>query len=205
MNRTTSETLSGRALDYADPRPEAIDLGDVATGLSNACRFAGQLDRFCSVAEHSVLVRRLVIDAGWPELGFAALFHDGHEAYTGDVPSPMKALLEMLASGAWSGITDSLDAAIGGRFGIDAALFHHPAVKDADTFALRIEAAAMKDATIVNTAEGWVDTVTPPAWWWTPGWAPDVARSAFLDAYGDEMERRASYHAAIARGWSRYS
>jgi hypothetical protein len=83
------QTASGRYFDLATPRPADICLSDIAHALSNLCRFNGHTAQFYSVAQHSVIVSQIAP----PELAFAALMHDAHEAYVGDVTSPIKALL----------------------------------------------------------------------------------------------------------------
>ena len=58
-------------------------------------RYYGQLDKekFYSVAEHSVLVSRMAELDGDDEAVLPGLFHDAHEAYTGDVASPQKDMI----------------------------------------------------------------------------------------------------------------
>ena len=85
-------TLSGRRYYPQNPQPAQFSLTDVASGLGNTCRFGGQCPRFYSVAEHSVLVAR-VVERMAPALAFAALMHDAAEAYLGDVPTPLKLCL----------------------------------------------------------------------------------------------------------------
>lgn len=88
------QTVSGRKFHVFDPRPEDVDLEDIAHALSNLCRFSGHTSSFYSVAEHAVHVAETVYlitrDAG---LALAALHHDDGEAYTGDFPSPWKKLI----------------------------------------------------------------------------------------------------------------
>ncbi|KFD18376.1 hypothetical protein GTPT_2566 [Tatumella ptyseos ATCC 33301] len=82
-------TNSGEHFNFISPRPEQICIDDIACGLSNICRFTGQLNEFYSVAQHSVLASHIVP----PEFAFEALMHDAQEAYLGDVSSPLKGLL----------------------------------------------------------------------------------------------------------------
>lgn len=81
-----TQTFSGKAFWVADPKEKDIDIRDIAHGLSNICRFAGQSRRFYSVAEHSLLLSWVVPrqQALW------ALLHDAPEAYMGDIPRPVK-------------------------------------------------------------------------------------------------------------------
>jgi len=77
-------------LDLDNPRPEDIQIEDVAGGLSKVCCFGAQAREYYSVAQHALLVRQLVVEAGFPQLALAALPHDSHEAYLCDIPSPLK-------------------------------------------------------------------------------------------------------------------
>lgn len=79
-------TYTGVEFYPADPRPEEINISDIAHALSNLCRFGGHTEGFYSVAEHSVLVSTLVP----PELALVALMHDASEAYLVDLPRPIK-------------------------------------------------------------------------------------------------------------------
>lgn len=83
------QTYSGVAFWPLDPRPEEIDILDIAHALSHQCRFSGHTKWFYSVAEHSFLVSTLVS----PKDKLWALLHDASEAYLVDVPRPIKNLL----------------------------------------------------------------------------------------------------------------
>ena len=105
------ETVSGRKFHPFDPRPEDLDIEEIAHALSLVCRFGGQVNDFYSVAQHSVLVSQ-VCD---PEDALAGLLHDAAEAYIGDMIRPLK----------WSGWFPNYDrvekmimAAVAERFGI---------------------------------------------------------------------------------------
>lgn len=74
-------------------KPEDVRLPDIMRGLAMTVRFNGQLDRFYSVAEHSVLVAKLAAAMGDGEAIIPALFHDAHEAYTGDIARPVKIMV----------------------------------------------------------------------------------------------------------------
>jgi hypothetical protein len=86
------ETASGNRFWLLDPKPEEVHLWDVATHLSNICRFGGMLDtnEFYSVAQHSVLVS---LDVQDPAHALQGLFHDAAEAYCLDIPRPLKRVL----------------------------------------------------------------------------------------------------------------
>ena len=79
-------TYTGKVIDILKPKPENIDIKDIAHALSLLCRFTGQCDSFYSVAQHSIVVHHLVPD----ELKLEALLHDAAEAYLGDLSSPVK-------------------------------------------------------------------------------------------------------------------
>jgi len=74
-----------------------VRMSDIMDGLSKICRYNGQIERFYSVAEHSVLVSRMAEITGDSEAIIPALFHDAHETYSGDIPAPHKVMVPGLA------------------------------------------------------------------------------------------------------------
>lgn len=74
--------------------PRHVRLIDITKSLGKLCRYNGHVDRFYSVAEHSVLVSRMAELAGDEEAMVPGLFHDAHEAYISDIPSPQKSMIE---------------------------------------------------------------------------------------------------------------
>src|ERR1051326_5301684 len=80
-------TFSGRWINPLNPRPEDIDIVDIAHALSNQCRFTGHTRFFYSVAQHSCLVSDEC--ANPHKLG--GLLHDASEAYLSDIARPIKA------------------------------------------------------------------------------------------------------------------
>lgn len=81
-----AQTVSGRQFWPLDPRPEELDLSDIAHALSMLCRFNGHCREFYSVAEHSV---RVSLECP-PEHARWGLLHDAAEAYIGDMIRPLK-------------------------------------------------------------------------------------------------------------------
>ena len=82
-------THSGRHPDFLEPRPEEIEIVDIAVALSRECRFSGQCRRAYSVAQHSVLASRIVPEA----FALEALLHNAAEAYLRDLAQPLKQLV----------------------------------------------------------------------------------------------------------------
>lgn len=127
-------TNQGATFDFTDPagslagRDRHDLVSEIAHALSHICRFGGHTLRHYSVAEHSVLVSHLVE----PEHALAALLHDAHEAYIGDVPSPLKAMLPDFQM-----LEDRVQRAVMDALGIKLPL--HPSVKRADLMALATE------------------------------------------------------------------
>ena len=80
------QTISGIKFWPLDPRIEEINLNDIAHALSMICRFNGHCSKFYSVAEHSVLVSK-IIDKNYAKWG---LLHDASEAYIADIVRPAK-------------------------------------------------------------------------------------------------------------------
>jgi hypothetical protein len=78
--------LSGCLFDYNDPAASEVQIDDIAAALSKVCRFAGHVHQFYSVAQHAVNASRIVET----EHAFTALMHDTAEAFTNDLPTPLK-------------------------------------------------------------------------------------------------------------------
>lgn len=139
----TISTHVGVAFDFSNPTAEQIVVEDIAQALSNICRYGGHVERPYSVAQHAVFVRDLVIQAGHPELGFAALHHDSHEAYIGDMPTPLK----VMVGEEYATIQDTVNRVVAEALNIDVVDFTHDVVKAADYRALEIEGVQLKSGT----------------------------------------------------------
>jgi hypothetical protein len=146
---TAINTYTGKVIDFADPDSGQIDIQDIAWGLSRICRFGAQALHFHSVAQHSIAVAVTSERLGGPEVALAALHHDSHEAYSADIPRPLKRLLEP----AYGGITGRLDLAIATALGIefpDKESDEGRLVKSIDDAAFVIEAETLlRDRTSV--------------------------------------------------------
>lgn len=112
---------SGQIFFPLDPKPEDMNLLDIAHALSNMCRFNGHTIRFYSVAQHSVIVSQNVER----KYALQALMHDAAEAYCGDIISPLKVELS-----EYRIILKRIEKVVGERFGFDHML--HQSVKEAD-------------------------------------------------------------------------
>lgn len=79
---------------FRSPHRYEPGIHNIAKALSHICRFTGQCEEFYSVAQHSVLVSRLVqrISISYALEG---LLHDAAEALVGDVSTPLKQELDL--------------------------------------------------------------------------------------------------------------
>ena len=112
MEQTESciTTVGGNFFDLLKPEEYEYDIDEIATALSNICRYTGHVNRFYSVAEHSVLVSKLLPDG----LALSGLLHDASEAFIGDVSSPLKKLLP-----EYKKIEEGIQTAIANHFGLE--------------------------------------------------------------------------------------
>src|SRR5262245_24308662 len=112
-------TYTGNRFDFGGPNPSDIDIRDIAHGLSHICRFGGRTTRFYSVAQHCLLVSRLVD----PKYAMHGLMHDAAEAYIGDIVRPLKQKLAKDSDGEFAAMEARIEHAIWERFEIvwDAA------------------------------------------------------------------------------------
>lgn len=132
-------TATGRRFWPLDPRPEDVDLDDIAHHLGHLCRWTGSTREFYSVAEHSVCVGDLVEERGGTAVEVAwGYLHDAGEAYLCDIARPVK---HHPAMAFYRDAEDRLLRVIGERFGLPWPL---PAiVKQADDDILAAEALAL--------------------------------------------------------------
>lgn len=138
---STLETYTGLYLDYLDPDPADVCVEDIARALSMTCRFGGHVTRYFSVAEHAVNVAHYVENVtGDPLMALAALHHDSHEAYIGDLPTPLKKDL----GGKYRAFKDDIDRAVAAAIGIAPHLFEAETIKHGDALALAYEASYLK-------------------------------------------------------------
>jgi len=181
-------TSSGVKFFPMNPVMSDIRVADISHGLSNICRFTGQVSQFYSVAQHSFLASFVVPE----EYAMAALLHDGSEAYLSDVSSPVKRS-EGLAG--YRVIEERLQNMIYRRFGVDpfdTECFE--AVKYADALMLSCEfRALLPNAPDRLDDEGDFDHVTifdvSPVF---RPWTPEEARSQFLTRFAEIVTREAN-------------
>jgi len=177
------QTAGGRRFYPLDPRPEEIELEDVAHGLSHLCRFNGHTSTFYSVAQHSLHVLALTYDrlrdvdmhrSIRRDTLLWALLHDAPEAYIGDMIRPLKIQPELAA---FRRIDHAIMAAVCRRF--ELAPNMPEVVRAADDIAVVTEAR---------------DLMWNPQWGRNKNAAPDRRRltggdnfprvaALFVDAY----------------------
>ena len=145
---------SGTRMDFANPDPSMVNLPDIAHGLSQIPRFAGQggfiVIHPYSVAMHSVNCAWAVETLGGTrEEILAALLHDASEAYLGDLAAPAKNVIN-----GYQRVEKRLAKAIGENFGIDLVSLPE-VVKFADEQLLFWEAKQLYPESLV----GWTGDV----------------------------------------------
>lgn len=126
------QTYTGKKFYLVNPTEDMICIEDIAHALSMQCRFAGHINKFYSVAEHSEYVSELV----HPENRMAALLHDASEAYIADIASPFKPFLSN-----YKELEDNIMKVVAKKFGFKYPLVAN--VHEADIAQLKTEAKAL--------------------------------------------------------------
>lgn len=87
-------TYTGKMFNPFYPDENLICVEDIAHALSMQCRYNGHINKFYSVAEHSIDVALLLRMLGLsPRAQLLGLLHDASEAYLSDIPAPIKQCL----------------------------------------------------------------------------------------------------------------
>lgn len=201
---TWIQTLGGNWLDLVNPDPAHINFRHVAIVLSRVCRFAGHTERGpYMVAQHCVEGARAILrDGHGRDAAAAFLLHDAHEAYIGDMATPLVAALASLAarSSGRHNVTPGHASSIVKhaieelKHDLDTAIFmaaglHYPGpyrdvVKLYDLRMLRTE----RDARLAPPPAPWMDAVenaVPVEGCDLYPWSEDVARSAYMEMLRD--------------------
>lgn len=169
MSRIT--LVTGAEIDVLDPDPAAIDIDVIARGLSNCCRFGGQVVHFYSVAQHSLHCSEIVSDA----FALEALLHDAAEAIIHDITTPLKRELPDYLM-----IEARMEAAVRARFGLPAKMSAQVAF--ADRTMLAMEWRDIKGRDPIELGE-WAmphrfsGSIRP--------YAPAVAHTLFMDRFNE--------------------
>jgi hypothetical protein len=136
------ETVSGKQVDLLNPALEHIDIADIAHHLARINRFSGATagDMGISVAAHSFFVSDYLFhNTKNPLLAMHGLLHDAHEAYIGDITSPVKQVPGM--GELVRKLSDRLQTAVLNALHIpDMTELEKIQVKRADILSLAIEA-----------------------------------------------------------------
>jgi hypothetical protein len=92
---TWIQTASGRAFDLINPSPEDVDFEiDIPEALARIARFTGHIRSGpYSVAQHCVIGADAIMKRFDVETAAAFLLHDAHEAYIGDIATPVAAAI----------------------------------------------------------------------------------------------------------------
>lgn len=172
-------TASGAYFDFLSPETSVIDPADIGHALAQMCRYTGHTRDFYSIAQHCVLASYIVPE----EDAFAALMHDAHEAYVGDMSSPLKQLCP-----DYRAIEKRVEAAVAARFGLTTPW---PAsVKQADLVMLMTE---KRDLTSARDHE-WpgLEHIEPASFTifpWGPGYATTRWRIRFDALYAQHSAK----------------
>ena len=164
------QTATGKQFWPMDPRPEDIDIRDIAHHLSHVCRYSGACNWHYSVAQHSVLVSQCVP----PEDALYGLLHDASEAYLHDLPKPLKNLPEFAF---YRAAERRLELVIAEVFGLPTEM--PESVKLAD---LRMLPTEKRDIMGKEPASWGLEAIEPYSRR-VENWSPTFARASFCARY----------------------
>jgi uncharacterized protein len=171
------QTYTGRRFYPLDPRPDEVDILDIAHALAQQCRFTGHTKTHYSVAQHSCLVSQHAGEAD----GLWGLLHDAAEAYISDLSRPVKQSIRAAGITLFDEIEDRIMVAVCLRYGLPPGPMPVE-VNRADLLLLATEArdfmAPLDPGWYHTEANGWPvlpDRIVP----WGPGRAEWAFRERF--------------------------
>lgn len=169
--------LSGGQFNYNRPQESDVTIDDLASALSNICRFSGHLPVFYSVAQHLVNTSHIVPK----EYAFTALMHDTAEAFTNDIPTPLKWALPVFKD-----LEVSIEQAMSDKFGFT---YPYPQeVKSADTEMLILEKLYVKkDNSVWPNYEG-IEVGHLLGRVDLNSWQPRRAKREFIERYNELID-----------------
>lgn len=135
-------TYTGLRFNFTNPKPDQICIRDMARSLSMQVRYNGHLEKFYTIAEHSVRIAKALRNASKPDSEVKmGLLHDGEEAYTGDLPRPLKLFINELCNDVWDVIARQIRLVIFNKYGLPD--FISPNVKALDDQIIWLEEASV--------------------------------------------------------------
>lgn len=133
-------TNSGIDVMLANPTPDMINIRDIAHHLALINRFNGATETPYAVAQHSVLVADLLLAKKQPaHVCLGGLLHDAHEAYLGNVPTPVKEMLFGPVASRYDHAAFVFDGVLHTKFGLQLSAIDLREIKLADLTALATE------------------------------------------------------------------
>lgn len=169
------ELHSGGRFPFKSFTKGDIHIQDLAHALAHVCRYNGHVQKFYSVAEHSVVMmlwaERNLKDITPVEL-MTILLHDASEAYIGDMTRPLKQMFP-----EFKALEERIHMAVAERFG---TMYPHPEwLKDLN---LRILVDERKQA-MGKTENDWGMTSLEGLNVYLSFWSPAEARDQFRKQY----------------------
>ena len=188
-------THSGRRIDLPSPQRGQVHIVDVAVQLSRIPRFVGATLEPWNVAAHSLHCSALAeADGASLQAQLAALLHDAHEAYMGDIPSPFKQAVMAEAGSMWCPLKlaeDKLQVAVLHQLGsLDCYEANRAAVKHWDLVSLATERKYLMHAAAMDAPWPMLAGIEPAPWPIT-----GVRGMGWVDWADDFQER---YHHLVA-------
>jgi|SRR5690348_2181493 len=173
-----TQSYTGKAIYPLNFTVDMIDIEDIAHSLSNQCRYNGHCLSFYSVAQHSVLVARLLKEWGEPrQVQLTGLLHDAGEAYVSDIVRPLKKALGKVIDDIEEPIIQLIMNKFNGIYPLPDV------VKRADEVLLSTE----KRDLMSPEPQSWYLTQAPADWKIDPKY-PDVSKDMFMAQFAKLAE-----------------
>lgn len=172
-------TWRGHAINLKEgPRPDQIDIEDIAHHLAYQCRYAGACNHFYSIAEHSIYVAKHALKMH----RIYYLLHDAHEYLYQDITKPLKNLI-LSKTPVYENVCTACDVAIMKGLNLSLVAFNnlYGAIKEVDMHVYDLEQQALRG----RFARVPLFPEHDPMYGATFNMSPEEAEATFLAMYYD--------------------
>lgn len=151
-------TFGGSSFNIFELKEKDITIHNIAISLARQPRYMGHTKYAYSIGQHCVRGAEALLLLGYIWEAIAFLFHDGGEAFTSDISTPLKRYLD--EDGKLKAIEDQIDTVLAAFFGYDSHDIDYELVKLVDKNIAQDEMTSLMAHQEIHAADWYWDEIT---------------------------------------------